>query len=127
MVISQKSNKSFPTLNKDLFLVHERGFKWKLGGLFPPHHAERKLLMRTNLKKLKIKIVKIVSSNVFSLQMGSGCSTAVKHSTAEQNSLSRGFVSRRVLGFLLLSLSLPTFLSFTSGVSLISSLEEVHL
>ena len=50
--------------------------------------------------------------------MGSGCSTAVEHTPAEENSWGRGFNSRQVLEiFLFLSLS---------SVSFIRSLKEVQ-
>ena len=39
---------------------------------------------------------------IFSKTLGSGCSTAVEHTPAEQNSWVRGFDSRQVLGFFLL-------------------------
>ena len=48
---------------------------------------------------------------------GSGCSIVVEHMSAKQNSWGRGFDSHRVLGFVLLFLSL-------SSVSIIRSLEE---
>ena len=41
----------------------------------------------------------------FSWLLGSGWSTAVEHTPAEQNSRGRGFYSRQVLGFFLLFLS----------------------
>ena len=60
-----------------------------------------------------------LKDSYFFFKLGSGCSTAVEHTPAEQNTWGSGFNSCQVLGFFLLFLSL-------SIVSLIKSLKEVQ-
>ena len=90
--------------------------------------SERKVFNRESLILFcPIFLLRVISDFNLSesflgwISWGCGCSTAVEHSAAEQNSWGRGFESCRVLGFSLPSSSFNFFLLSTNGVSLIRS------
>ena len=54
------------------------------------------------IKKIGESSLQYIRGKEVLSNLGSSCSTAVKHTPVEQNSWGRGFESRWVLGFLLL-------------------------